>query len=227
MTPAAEEIRITRTLSLDDVHWPSVLELLSKRYKLSFREANAIVDGFFSRILKPLHIGWFLQRELRSDDNRLLSAVCECHGADSVVLTHERPYRAGPLLFLYSQSVEFTPALRQSADKSGICDPVMQLRLFGRSHRIRCLRDVLFAYAVLGLFGIVSYVLVVGALLYSFSVFLLFLEHPVGVTEAATDNLAIGLALLCFLAGCAAIFGRAISNVTRLLIQKIRTPRLP
>ncbi len=219
----AEELRITRTLGIDEVHWPQVLELLQKRYKTPFREASAILDDFLKRFTDALHVAWFARPQLSSADNTLLSAVCECHGADSVILTMDRPYRAGPFRLQYSQAIQFTPALRVGAETAGLVSaPVVELRLFGRLHRIETLSQALFAYAVLGLSGILSYVFIVGALLYALSVFLLFLESPEGVTAEATDNPAVGLALLSFLVATAAIFGRAVGNLSRLLMQKLR-----
>ena len=223
MGQAADDIRITRTLSIDDVHWPQVLELLQKRQKISFRQASATLDSFLRRFTNSLHVAWFSRAHLSHEDNRLLAAVCECHGADSLILTFQRPFRAGPLRLSYSQSIQFTPELRSGGDRLGsLYNPLVELRLFGRTHRITRLSEALFAYAVLGLTGIFSYVFIVGALLYALSVFLLFLESPEGITAEATDNPAVGLALLSFLVASAAIFGRAVTNVTKLILLRFK-----
>lgn len=219
----AEELRITLTLAFEDVQWPQVLEILSKRSRLSFLEANKVLKDFLSRFLQPFHFSWFRRRALSYDDNRLLAAVCECHGADTVILTLEKPVRAGPLHLRYNQAFEFSPGLRKGEHApEGQVTPTVELTVLGRRHRVQTASEALFLYSIVALTGILSYVVLVGALLYSLSVFLVFIEQPAGVTEEATTNAAVGLALLCFLVVCAAVFGRAVSNIAKLLHAKVR-----
>lgn len=219
----AEELRITLTLSIDEVHWPQVLELLEKRHRIPFRTAGEHLKDFFDRFLKPFNLYWFTHRKLSINDNRLLSAVCECHGADVLVLTSERPFRSGPLRLSYLQQVEFEPNLRCNDAATGTSTAQITLGLFGRTLCVDSLVQTVSIYLLLSLIGVSAFVVVVGAFMYALAVFLLFLEQPLGVTEAATSDAVIGLALLSFLVACSAIFGRAVSNVTKLLYTKLRT----
>lgn len=218
-----EELRITLTLSVDEVHWPQVLDLLGKRHRIPFRQAGDLLKSFFGRLLKPFNLYWFTHTKLSANDNRLMSAVCECHGADVVILTVEKPFRAGPLRLSYSQLVEFHPNLRSSDRvRYGTSRARITVGLFGRTLQVDSVVQTLSIYLLLSLIGVLAFVVVVGAFMYALAVFLLFLEQPLGVTEAATSNAVIGLALLCFLVASSAIFGRAVSNVTKLLYSKIR-----
>ncbi len=220
---AAEELRITLTLSIDEVHWPQVLDLLGKRHRVPFRKAGELTKDFFERFLKPFNLYWFAHPQLSSEDNRLLSAVCECHGADVLVLTAEKPYRAGPLRLSYAQQIEFHPNLRNSdTSHAGTSRAEILVGLFGRTLRVDSFIQTISIYLLLSMIALLAFVVVVGAFMYALAVFLLFLEQPLGVTEEATGNAAIGLALLSFLVASSAIFGRAVSNVTKLLYGKMR-----
>ncbi|MBN8548903.1 MAG: hypothetical protein J0M12_06280 [Deltaproteobacteria bacterium] len=226
MGSAAEEIRITLTLSVDEVHWPQVLDVLGKRQRLPFLQVSDILKDFFGRLLKPFNLYWFSRRTLSINDNRLLAAVCECHGADTVILTVEKPFRAGPLRLSYHQEIEFQPNLRSSdTTRSGRSSAQIVLSMFGRALRVNSIVQVLSIYALLCIIGVLAYVVLVGAFMYALAVFLLFLEQPLGVTEAATSDVTIGLALLCFLVASAALFGRAVSNLGKLALSKLRVAR--
>lgn len=219
----AEELRITLTLSVDEVHWPQVLELLTKRNRLSFRQADAILQSFFERFLKPFNLYWFTKDRLSPEDNKLAAAICECHGADTIIMTVERPFRAGPIRSFYQQSISFAPQLRASEQApEGRCAARIELSVFGRTHVVSSLSEALFLYAVFSFVGVFSFVFAMGAFLYSLAVFLLFLDSPDGITEAATKDPTVGLALLCFLVATAAIFGRAVSNLANLAYKRIR-----
>lgn len=223
MGAPAEELRITLTLSIDEVQWPQVLELLGRRHRLPFLQAGKTLKDFFGRFLKTFNLYWFTHSKLSPEDNRLLAAVCECHGADIVNLTIDKPFRAGPLRLSYNQQIEFQPNLRTTdIARPGTSRAQISLSFFGYTLRVESWFQAVAIYLSLSLFGMAAYVVVVGAFMYALAVFLLFIEQPFGVTQAATSDAAVGLALLCFLVACAAIFGRAVSNITKLLAGKLR-----
>lgn len=214
---------VKKELPLDEVHWPGVLDLLSRRFELSFRQADEILQRFFKRFLRPFCVHWYIGR-LSEEENSLLLAACECQGADVLVLSWHKELHLGAFGFLYQQAVQFEPRLKRRKDERpyGACRARIEVALLGRRLVLNSLGAVLcFQVCFLGL-ALALYVAAMGLLLYGMAVFLLFLHLPVPVTIAATKEASIGLGLLCFLMGLAVIFGRAVRNISALVWGKFR-----
>lgn len=211
---------VKRRLNFDEVNWPAVLEILIKRFKLPFSAADDRLKKFMARFLRPFNLYWYLGAKLSSHDNQLLMVVCECQGADSVTLCRQKSLALGPLELHYSQEIEFEPHFRRDEAEPGrgAAVPLIEVKFLGLTARLRRFWSVLAFQAMFWSLALVLYVVGMGLLLYSVAVFLLFLHLPVPVTIAATKHASIGLALLCFLVGAAAVSGRAVKNVLGLLL---------
>jgi len=217
--------RVRIQLDFDAVNWPGVLKILSGRFKLSFLAADRELKDFVRRFLRPFNLYWYLHPHLSEQDNRLLMVVCECHGADVVVLSFRRALHIGALEIQYMQEIEFVPRFRQAEPGAGLCRPRIEVRFLGLRVVLGRLWSALCFQAACFVFAVLLYVLGMGLMLYGLAVFLLFLHLPLPVTLAATKQAPLGLALLCFLTGLAAISGRAVRNVFGLLWEKWRRLR--
>lgn len=212
------DYKIRLELDLDSVAWPTVLKVLCDKFKLTFQQANQSISDFTRRFRDTLNLSWFLRKELSSEEGKLLAAVCEVHGADAVSISSSRRLICGWPSFILRQQVEFYPSFRQSeqSKKGGYLVAQHTVNIFGRNIKIEKLWQALIAHSIFISLAVLSFVLVVGCLLYGLSVFLLFLIEPAFVTLAATNSATLGLALICVLVGMAGIFGRALQNLYKL-----------
>ncbi|MBX7144752.1 MAG: hypothetical protein K1X79_09905 [Oligoflexia bacterium] len=219
----ARAIRVHLTLAFDDVHWAQVLDLLMRRYHMSFAQANALIVSFSRRFRTVCHLSWFARSALSGHDNILIATVCECHGADSIALIGTRQLRVGPLCLNYQQNIRFSPSFRRrEVIAAGSQCAAVTLSLMGHRVRIETLSAVLTLYVLLSAVAAISAALFLGALLYSVAVFLVFLDEPTSLASTATRNGPIGLALLCFLVAIAGFCGRALFNICALARKQFR-----
>ncbi len=221
------EIRLSTELPLNSVNWEGVSDLLVKRFHLTIEKAAKKIDEFVQLFIVPLEPFWFSRTELSSDYNRLLACICEVHGVDSITLHKEIKLDLGPLSLSHKLKIKFTPALKNLSKGEGrtAIEPQIDLQLFGRSVTIRNQREVL-SWRILALSSaIILSVPFLGCFLYSFAVFMVFLESPSEFTIVAFDHASLGLALLCFFVGFAGLFGRAAVNTTNKLKEISRKNR--
>ena len=220
----SSDTKITVTIPFLAVQWHTVLEILVSRFKLSFLDADRALHDLFKRYFRLLNLAWFRNRTLSADDNRIAAAICEVHGADAVVLTHDKRVALGPVRFDYSLTVAMTPRLSRRVDgaESEISAKIV-LRGRGREISLRRARDVVIAQGLVLLTGVVSYVALGLMLLYGVSVLWLLHQSPAEIVIAGTQRLDIGVALLAVFVGGAGFFGRALSGLVRLVKSGLQT----
>lgn len=223
----AEKINIRKRIDFDDVWWAGVLDLLVKRFGMPFEQASVSLRRFFGRFRRIFNLYWYTHRILSEEDNRIVAAICECHGADVITLVLQRSLSIGIFNIDYHQMIEFEPRFRRDEAEAGkgALRPRIEVRVGRRLLTFSTLWGALFFYFLATLVAVVVSALLVGLFLYGLAVFLLFIVLPIDVTIAATRFGPIGVALLCFLVGGAALFGRAIKNVWHLLRQRWRRYR--
>jgi hypothetical protein len=223
----AEVLKIREEIEFDAVRWSKVLDLLVSKFKYSFEEADLLVHDFLKRFRKPFNLYWFLNRHLSRPDNSVLAAVCNCHGADTVVLHRRRALSMFGLKVEYAQSIEFEPNLRptQSDALPGTCLPRIETTILRRKIVLLDTRQTVLFQAGLTLLALVAYVLIMGLVLYGLAVITLFVLRPYETTMAATRSLHLGFALLSVLVGVAGFFGRAVNNISRDYYDRYRKDR--
>lgn len=208
------EYRVHTVLPIDAVHWESVTMILIKRFRLFPDRATRQVREFKQRFTVPLEPYWFSRSVLLPEYNRLIAAICEVHGADSITLLKDLKISLGPLSICHEQKIRFIPSLRNFSNDESVTSliPEIVLTVFGRRVMLNSSRDVVLWRTLALIAAIALSVPFLGCFLYSFAVFMLFLESPTEVTLSAFDHASIGLALLCFFVGFAGLFGRAVVN---------------
>ena len=214
MAQAASDFRLNTTLDFRDVEWSSVIERLITRVHLTPAQAKQLTSKFFERFLTPLEPFWFKHNILSPEYNRLIAAICEVHGADSVTLEKDSRINFGPVAISHSLRCRFIPTLKSFDEKASVlsCIPHISLKVFGSSFEIESVRQVILWRLLAMLCAIALAVPFMGCLLYALFVFVLFIDKPEEITITALNHGPIGLALLCFLVGCAGLFGRAAKN---------------
>lgn len=220
----SKRFEVLKSLNFEDVRWAKALEVLSSKFGYTFSEADRILKSFFKRFLSPMNMYWFLNPKLSQEDNKLLACMCEVHGTDALLISHERLIQKGPIRIAYNQIIEFDPKLSgfNDTDESGVCVPRIEICVMGRSFMIVTALQALLVHFVVSLGAVLSYVLIVGLLLYGFSVLIMFGLYPADSTIAATQNGVFGLALLGILMALSAVFGKAFVNLSRLALQRYR-----
>ncbi len=222
----ATSLVISKKLRLEDIAWPRVLERMAGTFKIDFFKADEQLKHFLIRLRRPFNLAWFISQSLSLSDNIILSCVCEVHGADTIELWYERSIHLGPLAITYFQESRFTPKIpRGTKERRGTGETRIVLGFLSKRLEVQsflCCLGMQFLFFSLGVF---LYVLIGGLLIYGLSVFILFLHHPISVLRSALHNPKIGLALLGFLSAIAAISGRAIANVSRLLWRRLASIR--
>ena len=217
------DTRITVTIPCQNVAWAKVLDLLVSRLKVDFFEADSNLRRFFKSFYLLLNLRWFRRRSLSAEDNAIALAMCEVHSADTVVLVHDRPLDLGAFSFRYRLLLSLTPRLsRDESREEGRASARIELSGFGRTIALTTVPQVVAAQCIAMTAAVLSYVVLSFLLLYGVSVLVQLHLSPAETIIASTNRLDIGLALLATLIGIAGIFGRAISNVARLLGRKIR-----
>jgi hypothetical protein len=213
----ASPLRITRELDFGEVRWGAVQEQLMHRHALTAESAEMSVQDFRRRFVRPLNLYWFSNRSLQSRDNRLLSCLCRCHGADEVILLRSKNIAVGALELEYRHRVLFRPTHKEGEDQkpSGDCIPEVTISLFGRRLRLCRSSQIILLDLFLSVLAVVSYVCLFGFLAYGTAVFIVFLREPVVVAGEATRHASLGLALLCYLVGLTALSRRVISQMLR------------
>lgn len=223
MPDAVKNLKIKQSVDFKDVRWAKVLDLLTTKFHLSFFEADSALKDFLKRFSRPFNLFWFLNPSLTVMDNKIIAALCESLGADSIMLRREYAFRAGMVRMDYRQRIEFEPVLKVAeGGKTGSCLPFIELTVLGRIFLLYSVREVLFVQLLITLMAICFYVVVVGLLLYGLAILVVFLSVPGETTALATRHAPFGLALLCALVGIAAICGRAVLNLAQLLKKRLR-----
>ncbi len=215
MEESEKDYKISIELELGAVAWAAVLRILCDNFKLSYEQASRLIRNFHKHFRSVLSLRWLVFSELSVDEGRLLAAICEVHGADAVRIWLSRGLLGSHSRIKLRQQIDFFPAFRtnQQAAKGGYLLARYVISFFGRELVICKVWQALLVHVLFVLFAIVSYVLLVGCLLYGLSVLLLFIMEPAFVTLAATNRAPLGLALLCMLVGLAGIFGKAVHNL--------------
>ncbi len=224
MAERSNALRITQKLNFDEVLWAKVLDQVCTRFKTPFRRADDLLRDFFKRFLNPFNLYWFIHPKLSEADNNIFVALCEVYGADAIELSRGRQFRAGPFNIEYLQDLTIYPRLTRTVDQAeaGTCVASITFAVLGLRVDLRRAYQVLLFHALVFVFAVLSYVVCVGLLLYGVAVFIHFIDNPLGVVIMATRDPSIGLALLCFLIGCAGIFGRAVKNLFGLARQAVK-----
>lgn len=219
----SNDTRITVTIPFHEVAWTKVLDVLVTRFKSDFLVADTNLRRFFKSFFLLLNIRWFRSARLNESDNAIAVAMCEVHSADTVVVIHDRPLQIGTIPFRYRLLLALTPRLsRREEAEDGQQAARIELSGFGRTLVLSRPHHIVLAHlSVIGV-GILTYVLLSFMLLYGVSVLWQFHLSPAETVIAGTKRLDIGLALLAVLVGIAGIFGRAITNVCKLVSGRIR-----
>lgn len=214
-----EGLRIRRVIDGDAVNWIHVLDALVKNFSLSFRQADKLVRQFRRKFFSPLNIEWFLGSKLSNSENIVSASICETLGADQVVLTFNKAYTFAACHFKFEQLIELTPDMHRdlSHTMNGHKKALMAVIIFGRRIEITSLLRLILIQSGIIVGAILSYVVLMLMLLYTISVILLFVMDPVEITNVAVNHGSFGLALLSFFVLAAAVCGRAIKNVLRLV----------
>lgn len=206
------------SISLDKIDWARVLDLLLTRHKLSYYEALNLLTSFQKRVRTIAQIAWFANNRLSKLDNMLLSAIGETHSADCITVFHQVNYSFSKFLsYQITQEIKFNPNFRMSSDATvGTKTACIWLKFGKHNFRIHSLFQVVSLIFCLAFIGSLSTALMLGLALYGTAVFLLFLQDPLYLTANATNQLTLGLALLCFLVGVAGICGKSVRNLYNL-----------
>lgn len=219
---ADKSLRISIELALSQVHWKLVGSILVSHFDLEQQAAEKLTAAFRRRLAGPLSLYWFRASRLCRDDEKVLAALCEAHGADTLSLYSGQRFSIWRLSCAYRQQITFHHASgRQAAGSSAQIVPEVTVELGGWQFRLQRLRSVLLMQILLVLSGALFYAVAAACLLYGVAVVLLFFVEPAYVTLAATRRLPLGLALVCMLAGLAGICGRAFRNVLGLVWQRL------
>ncbi len=210
-----EPLSITRRIEASDVLWRGVEEILVGRLRWDKQKAEKKLVSFRRRFLFPYNLYWLCHQTLNEADNSIAMAICECHGADKIVLSG-RGIVDSPV---FSASCRQVVALKPGFRKEDRGNSRLLIEFGLRSHRfvVDGVFPIILVYLAGILLALLSYILVAGLLLYSLAVFVAFLWAPVDVTYAATRVSHIGLALLCFLVCLAALTGKAWRNIAGLI----------
>jgi hypothetical protein len=223
MVGLAPVIRIQQQIDFHEVNWKAVREILVVRFRFSEAEAGKEIKLFVRHFLTPFNLFWFIHPELKGPSDRICAAICAAHGSDSVILTRNRkllPLLSG-LGLEYDQRVIFSPGFRgRTGESAGRCEPRIDLGIYGRKITLTSTWQVIALQIAAAGAAIAGYVLIMFALLYSFSVLFMFIKAPGAVTAVATQKLHVWLALLCLLCGIAALSGRLISKAITPLAKK-------
>lgn len=221
----SNDTRVTVTLPFREVAWAKVLDLLVSRFRNDFFDADADLRRFFKSFHLLLNLRWFRSSRLHETDNSIAVAMCEVHSADTVVLVHDRPIQIGTIPFRYRLLLTLTPRLsRKEERETGRQSARIELTGFGRTIALTKTHHIALAQLLVIVVGILTYVVLCFMLLYGVSVLWQFHLSPAETIIAGTKRLDIGLALLAVFVGLAGIFGRAFSNVWRLVTMGDRTP---
>lgn len=218
-------MRIEQRINVEDIPWDSLEERLQKRFQVAPSKASKILSRLRRRLRSPFELSWFRSSSLSRDENQAMALLCEQLGADRVIILFERTLSLIGVRIQYRQEVGCSPSLKElsSDTPKGSSFANIEIEIFGRRIKISKFWQIVSCYLAFSLFGIATYVIGIGLLLYGLSVFLLFLYVPDLVLVEATRKGRMGLALLCFLVVFAAILGRAVANIVRLAASKRRS----
>ena len=209
MCSDTKEIRVRALINSGQIKWSLIENILQNHFKIAADEVHVLVDNFRLSLEKPFLVGWFLNPRLKADEQKVVAAMCEAHGADQVTIHTERDVQAG-LSGRYEHQIDFTLARsKQSGEKALEIRPRVSMEVLGIKFKLSSLFHLLIAQTLLFFLGVTSFVVLGISLLYAISVFLLFLLDPATMTFAATRSFSLGLALLCMLLLCA----KALYNV--------------
>lgn len=220
------EMRVRRYINFNDISWHRCCESLCKNFDLSIKQANNCIASFRRKFLRPLNLNWFLTK-LSTHDNFVLTALCECNGADILVISHSRRLWLCGLQSSCRQEIEFRPDLKSAQHRSpgGNCTARMWWTLLRKTLYLDSFSKLLALQIAAFILAVLFYVLIAGSFLYSLSVFILFLIDPLQVALAATTRGSIGIALLSFLVCIAAVGGKILKSLLSILIERF-SPRL-
>lgn len=211
------DISIQRKIKAEDANWPGAMANLSSKYRLSSQAALKHVDNFLKRLHRPLNLYWFLSRKLSAADNKLIAALCECYGADNLILVTERPLKVPFLPSEYRHELSVKPSFKRDSEESsaGSCSSALELKVFRFELTIKSALRLIIVQTIIFLFAALFCAAALALLAYSAAVLLLFIFVPGETTIAATQDARVGIAVLGISLVLAAVFGQAVRNLFR------------
>ena len=210
---------------LEALDWGAVHRSLVEDGKVSEARSRRLIREFIAKLRIPVHAHWLRGRGLSPDEGRVLRALCEIMSADTLTIHSVSNTSALTLGSRCEAEISFSPFSTPGEGAFGRVGAIYAVSMPGVHVVIDTFPRALAFYSIVLLAGVVFYAVVFGMLLYSLSVFLLFLADPALMTVAATNHPSLGLALLCFLVALAGLSGKAVRNITRLLRQKLFSSR--
>lgn len=216
-------VNIRTSLPLTSIDWGRVCRVMCQHRGYTSEGAEQASGEFRGRFGAVLNPYLFTSRSLSTNENDVAAALCEVSGSDGIELTTSREILSHPFRVTIAQTSRFDPKLNATA--RGSFSSQVDVGIGGRSFTLRSFWGVLLVDLLAVLFTALSYVAVLGVMLYGMAVFLVLLEIPDLVAKAALNKWSVGLGLLSFLVAMAAISGRALRNLIR-LTKITRKPRL-
>ena len=225
----AKNLKIHKQVSFEDLHLDCVHERLLARTKDSGLEVELMVSQFLSRYFGRLAARWIQPSTLAQPDNLVAAAICECHGCDEITIDKGSSLTMGLIKIPLTQALKFSVGkdLANPSTKGLVAKLISGAVTLGPGRFAFELRS----YSSLLLFSGLSVIL--GAILYSaaallviygLAVFLQFLSEPEAVTRMATKRAEVGIALLSFLVGLAALLGKLVKKFFYFLRKSFRSP---
>lgn len=187
-----EGFTLSVSLSFFEISWGRVRDQLISRYGLKPEDVDQALRRFHEAFLTPFEVYWFKNRSLSDLDNRIICAICDIHGADVLSISHT--VSLGERLH-YRIIVQFSPRFR-SDDSPPSCNPLIVYKLgkrevtVSRPYQLYLIRLSIFSVATM------LYIVVVGSLLYSLSMAIVFTEYPSQLVLHAYRSPFAGICLI-------------------------------
>lgn len=215
------ELRLRLSVNSSDVAWNAVRETLSGAGDNPRQDVK--LRKFIRSLHSPVNMHWLGERILAPDELEIVRSLCEYYSVDFLTITVDRKFKLPLLDPEYQAQIVFEPFFKDDSAQRriGRAKGSYRISLFSRTFDLSTVPRALAFYLLLAVAGTMSYVLLMGFLLYSFSVVLLFVADPGLATAAAINRPSIGLALVCFLTALAGLSGKAVRNVARLLHKRL------
>ena len=209
-----KNLKIHKKVSFDDLHMDCVHERLLARINDSGLEVGLLISQFMARYFGRLAARWIQPADLAQPDNLVAAAICECHGCDEITIDRTSSLAMGLVKIPLRQSLKFS-AGKDPTSKSLVAKLKSGTVALGPgrlAYELRSYQSLLLFSALSVILGAILYSAAALLVIYGLSVFLQFLSEPEAVTRMATKRAEVGIALLSFLVGLAAILGKLVKK---------------
>jgi hypothetical protein len=215
---------IRKELALNEINWESVLHLLIEKYHCPASHGRHLLTRFIERLHLPFEPAWFRRTKLSAADNLIIAALCQAHGADSIVLRMKADLSSFGIRCGYEVMLTLQPERRALPKTSG--GQIIALGKVTLGTLQVPVRDYAQAVAwrALALITLVlAYIVVIGTLLYGLAAILLLTEYPLEAALKELNHNPTFIALLLAITAVAALVGRIVIYLVRRLLSRRRS----